>query len=295
MLPKNFDAIDPGTEVKLFRLIAKLPPFRPANVAQYDAVNCLWLLRLSHLCYRRDDHGAPLRTSFYPEGCKEEFFDRGSSQAALIDFRDFYVLAFRGTEMRQLLQDVLVDLRAVPAPWKPRGQVHSGFRDAFDTVWPTIAPKLRALTKPLFITGHSLGGALATLATAACRAAGIKVAATYTFGAPRVGDGEFTKLLAGQPFYRVVNDKDLVATVPLALTYRHFGTLVHIANDGAVTITKNAPDGPRLQIRKGLSLAAGLIKLIPSDALQEALQQARNEDLYDHAAASYDDLLRRHV
>jgi predicted lipase len=42
------------------------------------------------------------------------------------------------------------------------------------------------------VTGHSLGGALATHATAQLLVAGINVEQFYTYGSPRVGDSKFT-------------------------------------------------------------------------------------------------------
>ena len=42
------------------------------------------------------------------------------------------------------------------------------------------------------VTGHSLGGALATHALAILTAQGFKIKNFYTFGSPRVGDPKFS-------------------------------------------------------------------------------------------------------
>jgi triacylglycerol lipase len=66
--------------------------------------------------------------------------------------------------------------------------------------------------KPLLITGHSLGGALATIATKRLKhKAGI--AACYTFGSPRVGDEEWIANIK-TPIYRLVNAADCVTMLP---------------------------------------------------------------------------------
>ena len=59
------------------------------------------------------------------------------------------------------------------------------------------------------MTGHSLGGALATLAAARHQADVL-----WTFGAPRVGDALFARSLAGTAIGRVVNGNDPVPAVP---------------------------------------------------------------------------------
>ena len=64
---------------------------------------------------------------------------------------------------------------------------------------------------PLFITGHSLGGALALLATRLI--APDVTGACYTFGAPRIGNYEFFRFIK-TPVYRVVNSADVVPRVP---------------------------------------------------------------------------------
>ena len=64
---------------------------------------------------------------------------------------------------------------------------------------------------PLFITGHSLGGALALLATRLT--APDVTGACYTFGAPRIGNYECFRFIK-TPVYRVVNSSDVVPRVP---------------------------------------------------------------------------------
>ena len=66
--------------------------------------------------------------------------------------------------------------------------------------------------KPLFITGHSLGGALATIAAKKLSHEG-GIAACYTFGSPRVGDEEWIADIK-TPVYRLVNAADCVTMLP---------------------------------------------------------------------------------
>ena len=153
-----------------------------------------------------------------------DVFDVGSTQAFLAhrsasNPRDnMLVLAFRGTEKN--LQDWKVDLKAelVPArDEKKIGRIHKGFQEAYYGVEPKIEKRLSEYpNSPLYITGHSLGGALAVVATRYIDAG--KLAACYTFGGPRVGDLDLARVFK-TPIYRVVNASDAVPRIPLGYGY----------------------------------------------------------------------------
>ncbi|GLO63459.1 hypothetical protein MACH09_39670 [Vibrio sp. MACH09] len=135
------------------------------------------------------------------------------TQAILIETPISYVLAFRGTEATSL-NDIKADAKATITKCKTPGRVHEGFHDAFGSVENELRTALLELTekKPLFITGHSLGGALATIAAKRLTFEH-GIAACYTFGAPRVGDKEWISTIK-TPIYRVVNAADSVTMLP---------------------------------------------------------------------------------
>jgi len=88
------------------------------------------------------------------------------------------VLAFRGTRVAafpDLLREVPINLRdltsdfsAVLKPHPKSGRVHEGFLAAYTTFWSAHGREILNLIggRSLFLTGHSLGGALATVAAA---------------------------------------------------------------------------------------------------------------------------------
>ncbi|MEO8135818.1 MAG: lipase family protein, partial [Betaproteobacteria bacterium] len=133
----------------------------------------------------------------------------------------------RGTE--QGLADWMTNLSLGKKRWEQGpARVHGGFLRALDSVWDEIAAELDRLSCPLFYTGHSLGGALATLAGARRTPVAI-----YTFGSPRVGDAAFVTLTAGLPIHRVDDDRDVVPTVPPQwLGFRHAGALKTVRESG---------------------------------------------------------------
>ena len=145
------------------------------------------------------------------------------------------------------------------------GHVHEGFSGQLQSVWSTpnarcgldtaIGPYLRQRHSydgrnlptarkgaELYMTGHSLGAALATLALsttmteecvaakkdvddASCSAIYTPVTGVVTFGSPRVGDTEWAMWLGSQldertAFYRWVNEGDVVPKLP-AIVFRH--------------------------------------------------------------------------
>jgi hypothetical protein len=146
-------------------------------------------------------------------------------------------ISFRGT---QTLDDWLsnVTFPQVPFGVPEWGQTEHGFteilRKDFASAGPskTLAGQIAeglvltgAAIGRILVTGHSLGGALASLAAAhiaSTSEASSNKLVLYTFASPRVGDDTFaTKLdaaLAPQRSYRIANSEDIVTTVPLPAT-----------------------------------------------------------------------------
>ena len=138
-------------------------------------------------------------------------FNRSGTQAFLAkrSADHMAVLAFRGTEKN--FKDIKTDLNA-RFYGTGGSKVHTGFRRAHDHISAPIADALTQIRgHKLYITGHSLGGALALIAARTLYSD--NVAACYTFGSPKVGDSEFGDAIK-VPIYRVVNAADAVPRVP---------------------------------------------------------------------------------
>jgi triacylglycerol lipase len=143
-----------------------------------------------------------------------ETFDTDGTQAILASFDRFIILSFRGTEATSV-KDIKSDARAKATQSASKGRIHSGFKMAYEKVDQEIQKALnkqKYAEMPLFITGHSLGGALATIAAKRLsHSAGI--AACYTYGSPRVGDEDWIAEFK-TPVYRLVNAADCVTMLP---------------------------------------------------------------------------------
>lgn len=149
------------------------------------------------------------------------------TQAFLVSNGEYAVLAFRGTEVARKM-DIAIDARAFRASVF-EGRVHKGFVEAYKSVEVQVLKALKKMGDlPLYITGHSLGAALATVATQYLERDRIlrdQIAACYTFGSPRVGDWQFDREFKSA-IYRVVNTTDIVTVIPLlAMGYIHIGDI----------------------------------------------------------------------
>lgn len=204
--------------------------FFPAGRPGSEAALAAEFARLVYAPFEREDDArttvtAALTRTGFPE---VTFFSSESTQALLArdPVMDLAVLAFRGTEVDA--RDWATDLDTAMTAWTEGGQVHRGFAAALELVWPEVAAALSQLSSRLLYTGHSLGAALATLASTRRRPS-----ALYTFGSPRVGDLAFGQALAGLSHSRFVHCCDIVTRVPPeVLEFRHVGELVYVDRDG---------------------------------------------------------------
>lgn len=183
-------------------------------------------------------------------------FDVAGTEAFIAGFKGAIVVSFRGTEPDEAA-DIAADLDIRLAGAPLAGKAHKGFRGALGRVWDrsplrtgSMEEALYDLTKELYdrktgkapavyLTGHSLGAALATLASAEILADDNRVAGLVTFGSPRVGDEDFVNALNRKiegRAWRVVNNNDLVTDAPLRRWgFRHCGRFIYISEGGSIT------------------------------------------------------------
>jgi triacylglycerol lipase len=176
-------------------------------------------------------------------------------------------ITFAGSDPLKF-EDWITDFNAVQSA----NNLHAGFKAAVETVWTTIETAMKkrfASEQALFLTGHSLGGALAIIAAA--RAAlefKIQPTVVYTYGSPRAGGTEFFdiyKPLLGDATFRLIHGNDIVPTVPPVLPgeYRHVGQSIQCPTDGLFDGSQaqiSAPEANKPDLVEG-AIEAGLADL----------------------------------
>lgn len=128
--------------------------------------------------------------------------------------------------------------------WRPT--CHAGFTSIWRALRPKVIPKVLEVLRAdpetiyrVFATGHSLGGALASLCAYSITRELLQMdypipdVTVYTFGQPRLGNRTFQKIYnkAVPRTFRVINESDMVATMSAFGGY-HVGIEVDIDRNG---------------------------------------------------------------
>jgi hypothetical protein len=200
-------------------------------------------------------------------------FNISGTQAFLAHNNRYAVLAFRGTSD---WTDVQTDIRArrVQAGNGP-GKIHSGFFQAYGLISDRIAKRLEEVKfMPLYITGHSLGGALATVALRYLeKVEGLKdqIAACYTFGSPRVGNADFESDIRS-PIYRLINFTDIVTFLPLfTMGFIHVGDVRYLGPGTPRLVRRFRPFSQRLFLF--LHAFRGLLPAVRNHGIQNYIDK----------------------
>lgn len=140
---------------------------------------------------------------------------------------DAFVI-FRGTTEAHNNADVISDARIGTQMSKTGTLVHIGFNEIFksmlDDIRDFIKDNKKEITGVIHCIGHSLGGAVATLAADWLKSHTGRTVRLYTFGQPRTGMTMFswrlTSKLKEENIHRVFHSTDPVPMVPI-FPYTH--------------------------------------------------------------------------
>ena len=158
-----------------------------------------------------------------------EFIEVDGAQAYLFSNEIDLVIACRGTEAQEW-NDVKADLNAWPVVAETIGRVHLGFKTEVDDLWPKLEVRLKSNTKELWLCGHSLGGAMATICATRCKLSYINSnpLELFTYGSPKVGTRAYVTHCRVE-HVRWVNNNDIVTQVPpVWMGYYHVGEEMYL-------------------------------------------------------------------
>ena len=209
------------------------------------ARNARFMARACEYAYLSEDQGSPRFRSEL--GLEAKLISVDNTQVYVAESDQAIVVAFRGSEAPNTL-DGLKDWLLTNANnylILPEGQsgtefaaagvgarFHRGFLEALAMVWEPMFAAVdqaqKAKERPLWITGHSLGGAIALLAAWRFQRNFLSVHEIITFGAPMIGNDTAAKAFEQEfsgKIYRYVDLEDVVPHLPsvslLANAYKH--------------------------------------------------------------------------
>ncbi|CAM3750037.1 lipase family protein [Cohnella lubricantis] len=212
----------------------------------FDARKAIWLAAACVQTYKQYEHpddefvvpaGYTVDSGFIAHSLNRVWEPFGF----ILESSEEIVVAFRGTSSASdWLSDALASQIEYPYA-KNAGKAHRGFTEIYQTARDQILTSLRGMSsgKALYVTGHSLGGALAVLcALDVAGNTGFRSPILYTYGAPRVGSPAFVTAFSRRQIavQRVSNLYDAVTYLPpptvriprtdLVFEYRHIKPFV---------------------------------------------------------------------
>ena len=158
-----------------------------------------------------------------------KFFDSNGAEAYVAWNSERILIAFRGTEPNEF-SDIKADLNAAHFHG-----FHKGFYTEYlknsDSIGAQIDKLLMKRVRPIYVCGHSLGGAIATVYA---HLSPHDIEAVYTYGSPRALSWRRAKEWDTK-YYRFHNNNDIVPTVPFwFMGFKHVGELCYLNYYGNV-------------------------------------------------------------
>ena len=284
----------PGSATEYFT-IPKPDPVQ-IKAGCFSLSNAWWFAELSRLIYHPDfnnDKKLNFGALHFEQLAYIENPETSTHVALLKIINDSPCLAilFRGSDEAQ---DWGINARVYQDNFYNNGKVHRGFRKAYLSIKDELFTVIKDHSLPIFITGHSLGAALALLATSELYE-NKYFDSCYTFGSPRIGNPEFIKSIKSNTIYRVINNSDIVTTVPIDFTniiYKHIGESYLIDEEGL--LQTGLTEGEVYNYQKSTLL--GLKDYAVSKLFNNELNTIKNDlpsFLADHAPINYVNALEK--
>ena len=268
------------------------------NAAGRSDQNALFLATACDLAYFPQDRG---QAEFAAQlGLNATLISVDNTQCYVCENDSVIVLAFRGSESPNSI-DGFKDWLLTNAKnflVLPEGKIgtdfvaagvgarfHRGFMESLEEIWEPLFKTVDAVVakkdRPLFVTGHSLGGALALLAAWRLQRQMIPIHNVYTFGAPMVGNDVAAKAFEKEfpnRIFRYVDSGDLVPTLPTVSMFSN--EYWHCLTEVVVGGTVHASDTLK-------ALASGSPSASMSQAVMDGVWTKATSGIQKHLMGNY--------
>ena len=209
----------------------------------FDITNAYWMARLAKKVYAKENASDKPNESKILENLQSEDskfdkvtgFNKSSAQGMVASHEKYIAVVFRGTdEMADWLDNINAFSTKVLF-----GAFHRGFYQSVQDIWAPMDDEIKRLQgiekRPVWFTGHSLGGAMAAIAAAMFVHEDRPFSGVYTFGQPRCMDRDTCRIFnmeAKDRFHRFQNNNDIVTRIPSRLMgYSHVGRCIYISEE----------------------------------------------------------------
>eukprot|EP00123_Amoebidium_parasiticum_P005371 comp16579_c0_seq1/m.14693 comp16579_c0_seq1/g.14693 ORF comp16579_c0_seq1/g.14693 comp16579_c0_seq1/m.14693 type:complete len:489 (-) comp16579_c0_seq1:660-2126(-) len=251
-------SIDPGCDAYTAKdVLSKAGGFDPTATTTWSPRNHYLFTFLSWATSKMPDFPDQITSRLECMGAREvNYIETALDNEALVLRTDISVLVvLEGSKsVSDWFNNILI-AQTTTSFYGGVTKVHRGWHSAVldlvqkSDLLPTISKYCKDLgaearTCPVYVSGFSRGGALATLISSYLRQRGFNIQAVYVHGSPRVGFDTFTQRYALQGLnartFRLVYKDDIAANLPLKFTggYQDVGTLVSAEDCGPSTTTK---------------------------------------------------------
>ncbi|EAS04944.1 lipase family protein (macronuclear) [Tetrahymena thermophila SB210] len=206
---------------------------------------------------------------------------------------NYIVIAFRGTQLNKNWLNNF-DFIKVDYPKCQKCTIHRGFFRTFTDLSDQLFKNLQEMlikypNSQIIITGHSLGGAVATIAAVEIQDYLLQqnkndlISEFYTFGQPRVGNQEFVDYFNSIfPFaLRIVNNKDIVVRLPMRIFgYSHIGTEIWFDQENNYTICSFQSEDPNCSVKFNTGSTSDHVKYLDNSTSCTEFDMQQNPQCY---------------
>ena len=222
-----------------------------------------------------------LATGMGFEECRS--FQANNSAAHALISEKVIVVAFRGTEFTSL-SDWKTDAYTKFLGVRGVGRMHTGFHAAYEDVRKDVEKVINENKgKKIWLTGHSLGGAMAVVCGVQLQNSKMVDPQIITYGHPRIGDNQTARWIdrnLSKSYQRIVNDNDVVPTLPPTWYFQYADAGRYVLIGSPLTVGGAMGSQPNQDENKLLTTERPDVLALPVGAVQTTQAEDSPDKVY---------------